>query len=53
MPLLEKGNKCQIKTSLLSELDSEDVSFEYNPLVDFKSSRPLTKFKFLGSFLQK
>ena len=41
------------KTSLLSELDSEEVSFEYNPLVDFKSSRPLTKFKFLGSFLQK
>ena len=41
------------KTSLLSELDSEDVSFEYNPLVDCKSSRPLTKFKFLGSFLQK
>lgn len=41
------------KTSLLSELDSEDVSFEYNPLVDFKSSRPLTKFKFLGLFLQK
>jgi signal peptidase I len=41
------------KTSLLGELGSEEVSFEFDPLKDLESKKRKSQVGFFGSFFQK